>query len=438
MGSVGVNRLGDISPMHFEIGIEESPTVEKTQGARLFMSDGNVLYDAASGTFNVSLGGGAQTVIAAASEQLGRAAFVSSQFFQNEAGQLVDQLCKHAPDSITKGKVRDATGSTVNEGAVKAAQKLTGRNGVLSLFMSHHGQSAYTTAISGQACRKRNLPGLPNLDSVKVPAPYCLRCHYKSTYPGCGFHCVEAISEYLRFGGSGNVGCMIVEPVLGNGGNITPPPGYHAALSDFCKDNDIVLIADEVQTGVGRTGAMFASVLMGLKPNIITLAKGLSGIGLPLGAMIYEPDFDVLEPYEHSFTGGGSPVALAAARETIRQVEIPGFLPSVREKGAYLKCRLQETCDAYDFVAEVRGIGLMLGIEIVRPGPAQEPDSDLVERILITALKHQNLVLRSSEYGFGNVVKVRPCLTVTREELDEILTRFAETLKQVATEQGDR
>jgi 4-aminobutyrate aminotransferase len=407
-------------------------SVDSIFGCKIFLRNGTVLYDAASGTFNVALGGGATPVIEAAKQQMDRACHVSSLLYSHEPRQLIKDLCQHAPSGIGTGKVRDATGSTANEGAIKAAQKVTGRNGIVTLFLSHHGQTALTTAISGLSRRKMGLSGLPIVDSVKVPAPYCLRCHYKSTYPSCGFHCVESIAEYMEFGSSGQIGCLIVEPVLGNGGNIVPPPGYHAALSEFCERNEIILIADEVQTGMGRTGAVFGSVLLGLRPNIITLAKGISGIGLPLAAMLYEADLDVLEPYEHSFTGGGNPVAVAAARATLRQIESPGFLDAVSAKGRYLKTKLEAICSQYPFVAEVRGIGLMIGVEFVKPDRYMTPDPDLTNQFVEVALVEHQLIVRSSQYGFGNVVKVRPCLTATQEELDQILDRFGAALNSVA------
>lgn len=411
-------------------------TVDRTSGCKIFLSNGTVLYDASSGTFNVALGGGATQVIEAAKEQIDRACHLSSHLYREEPRQLIKALCQHAPAGIETGIVRDATGSTANEGAIKAAQKATRRNGIVSLFLSHHGQSALTTAISGQSRRKMGLSGLPAVDSIKVPAPYCLRCHYKSTYPSCGFHCVEGIAEFIEFGSSGQIACLIVEPVMGNGGNIVPPPGYHAALSEFCERQNIILIADEVQTGMGRTGAVFGSVLLGLRPNIITMAKGISGIGLPLAAVLYGADQEVLEPHEHSFTSGGNPVAVAAARATISQLEAPGFLDAVSAKGEYLKSKLEAICGSYGFIAEVRGIGLMIGVEFVKLDSPMTPDPDLTNQFVEIALSRHQLILRSSQYGFGNVVKVRPCLTATQHELEEILDRFSATLNSVALLRG--
>jgi 4-aminobutyrate aminotransferase len=365
-------------------------------------------------------------------DQLRKCAHVSSSYSAPYAQAVLDALLELAPDNLGSGWMRDITGSTANECAIKIAQKSTGKTDVLSFHLSHHGQTLFTTAISGNAFRRTAFPASRSAMSIKVPAPYCYRCPLQSSYPGCGFACVETIADTLEYAGSGSVACMIVEPVLANGGNIVPPPGYFDALSQFCRQHDILLIADEVQTGIGRTGAMFACETFGIRPNIMTLAKGLGGIGIPAAAVLMEDRLDVLEKHDHSFTSGGNMLAIAAARATIELVGDPLFLANVRRNGAVLESLLRPLGEQFRCVGDVRGVGLMWGLEIV--GENGEPAPELATRIINLAESRHHLILRGSRYGFGNVVKVRPALIATPDDLGELVARLALAIRDAESE----
>ncbi|HEY0017956.1 MAG TPA: aminotransferase class III-fold pyridoxal phosphate-dependent enzyme [Longimicrobium sp.] len=399
------------------------------RGLRLITEDGEEYVDAASGTFNLPLGYDHPEVVDAVVAQVKRCAHMSSSYAAPYAQEVLRTLTELAPDGIDAGWMRDLTGSTANECAVKIAQKYTGHSDVISFFLSHHGQTAFTTSISGNAFRREEFPANRGPYSTKVPAPYCYRCHYKSSYPGCGFHCVEAIEDYLRYGGNGSVACMIVEPVLGNGGNIVPPPGYFRALSELCRSAGILLIADEVQTGMGRTGHVFACEALELEANIITLAKGLGGIGIPVAAVLMESRLDVLRSFDHSFTSGANMLALAAAAATVSVIQREDFLPEVRRKGALLGELLQGLREAHPGIGDVRGIGMMWGLEMV--GPGGEPDVEATTRIIRAAEERHHLLLRGSRYGFGNVVKVRPALVATDDEIRDVVDRLSRAIADV-------
>jgi len=222
---------------------------------------------------------------------------------------------------------------------------------------------------------------------------------------------------------------MIIEPILGNGGNIVPPLGYFKRLRKLCDENNMLLIADEVQTGVGRTGTMFASELFDIQPDLITLAKGLGGIGVPVAAVLMQSRLNVLEKHEHSFTSGSNLISVTAAKSTLEVVSEPGFLDAVKRKGILLGGLLQELALKYPSIGEARGVGLMWGLEIV--GDHNEPDTPKTNAIIDRAFEDQHLILRSSRYGFGNVVKVRPSLTTTEDELVEIVDRLDSVLASV-------
>ncbi|PXX59331.1 4-aminobutyrate aminotransferase [Nocardia tenerifensis] len=399
------------------------------RGLTIELPDGTTLLDAVSGTFNLPLGYSYPGVVAAIREQATHAVHLSSEFTGERAQAAVRPLLEKAPPGITKAWVRDITGSTANECAVRIAQKATGRREVLSLFLSHHGQTLFTTALSGNSFRRSAFPAAQSGSGVKIPAPYCHRCFYGQNYPDCGLMCADRMEDFLEFASGGSVAAVIVEPVLGNGGNIVPPPGYFERLRDICDRHGILIIADEVQTGLGRLGTVFGSSAVGLRPDIITLAKGLGGVGMPIAAVLMRPELDVLAAFEHSFTSGANPLALAAMEATIEVIADDEFLAEVRRKGAELGDLLKDLGKQSALVSEVRGLGMMWGLEISDSDGS--PDAATAREIIRVARAEERLVLRPSRYGFGNVVKVRPALVARDDEITDITERLARTLTRV-------
>ncbi|WP_225830206.1 aspartate aminotransferase family protein [Streptomyces sp. NK08204] len=391
-------------------------------GLWLHTPDGRSLLDAASGTFNLPLGYAHPHVVTAVQEQAGRVSHASSHFTRPAGAALATRLLAHAPEQLSRGWIRDVSGSTANECAVKIAQKYTGRRQVVSFFLSHHGQTMATTAMSGNAFRRRHFPATATTETLVVPGAYCHRCFYNSSYPSCQALCATRIEDFLEYASSGDVAAVLVEPVLGNGGNIVPPPEFFRELRRICDRHGIVLIADEVQTALGRTGHMFASQRLGLEPDVITLAKGLGGIGLPIGAVLMREELDVLDAHEHSFTSGASLLGLAAAHATLDVLEQPGFLERVDALGETLGARLRDLADEVPAVSDVRGLGYMWGIELSRPDGS--PDPELARETIAAAESGHDLVVRGSRYGLGNVVKVRPALVAEERDLDDICARL--------------
>ncbi|WP_026118091.1 aspartate aminotransferase family protein [Nocardiopsis salina] len=398
------------------------------RGLTVELADGTVLLDAVSGTFNLPLGYSHPDVVMAVQRQMGEAAHLSSEFTKERARDVLIPLLEHAPEGISSAWVRDLTGSTANECAIRIAQKFTGKSEVASLFLSHHGQTLATTGVSGNAFRRSFFPA-SHTAGMKFPAPYCHRCFYGQSPKNCGLLCAERLDDFITFASTGSVAAVIVEPVLGNGGNIVPPPGYFERLREICGDHGILIIADEVQTGLGRLGDVFGSPVVGLRPDIITLAKGLGGTGVPMGAVLMREELDVLEPYDHSFTSGASPLGLAAAEATIGVVTEEEFLVDVRRKGELLGGQLRELAAGCEIVSDVRGLGMMWGLEISdRQG---NPDVEATRAVISTAREEESLILRPSRYGFGNTVKVRPALIASENEIGEIVDRLGSALRKV-------
>lgn len=398
-------------------------------GLWLTTVDGTRLLDAASGTFNLPLGYSHPHVVAAVKSQAARVAHVSSAFSKPLGDVLAERLLAHAPEHLNRSWIRDVTGSTANECAVKIAQVATGRRQVVSFFLSHHGQTMATTAMSGNAFRRARFPATATAEALVVPGAYCHRCFYGKSYPSCDTLCATRIEDFLEFASSGSVAAVLVEPVLGNGGNIVPPPEFFQEVRRVCDRHGIILIADEIQTSLGRTGHMFASEALGLEPDIITLAKGLGGIGLPIGAVLMREELDVLEAYEHSFTSGASLLGLAAAHATLDILEEPEFLQAVRDNGELIERELKQMAAELPVVSDVRGVGYMWGVELSRPDGS--PDAAFTNAVIRTAERDHALILRGSRYGYGNVVKVRPALIATKADLLEITGRLRLALLDV-------
>lgn len=316
------------------------------EGVYLIDEDGRSYIDCASATFNLSLGYGHPAVIAAMRAQADRLVHVTSGFQTEVINELCAMLVELAPAGMARAHLKVASGSGANEGAIKMAQRATGARDVITLFRSHHGQTALTASISGNAFRREALvDSYPNLI---VPDPYCRRCFYgKSSPDGCGFVCVDRIDQFIEFASRGDVAAIMVEPISGNGGNIVPPPGYFATLQEFCAARGIKIIMDEIQTGIGRTGYMFASEYFGITPDAITVAKGLGGSGAQVAGIITTEEMAGLPINEHSFTYGSNLMAAAAGVATLRTVSrcrSHDESPPAPRRSAVLDCRLLSWC----------------------------------------------------------------------------------------------
>jgi 4-aminobutyrate aminotransferase-like enzyme len=392
------------------------------RGVHLY-AHGRQYIDCASGTFNLSLGYSAKEVIDALHEQLDRALHLSSEFTRTASAEVFTLMREFLPPHIGAFWFRDITGSSANECAVRIAQKATGRSDIFSLFLSHHGQTVGSTGISGNAFRQRSF-SLPFAGSVKIPPPDCANCFYSQTPDRCGMLCARRLEDFVEYASSGQVAAVIVEPVLGNGGNVVPPPDYFRVLRETCDRLGILIIADEVQTGFGRTGSFFATAgfAKDLRPDIITFAKGAGGVGVPVAGVLMRRELDVLESWEHSTTSGANPLALVALAETVRYIKAHDVLDNVVRVSAPLRRGLVELSHRFPFVTGVRGVGLMQAFDL--------PTSVDVELFLGLAKRH-GLILRGSRYGFGRTVKVRPPLIITEDEVRDVLVRLRNALSDL-------
>lgn len=408
-----------------DLGQEDSLEKYIGQGIYLYV-DGEKYIDCASGTFNLALGYSADEIIEAVDNQLHRCAHLSSVFTHEKSKEIFELLREFLPEQIDDFWFRDIIGSTANECAIRIAQKATGKSDVMSLFLSHHGQSVLTTGISGNAFRRKSF-SLSQANSIKIPAPDCYNCFYSQSKEDCDYLCATRMEEFIEYASSGQVAAFIIEPILGNGGNIVPDTRYFKKIREICDKHDILIIADEVQTGFGRTGTFFATngFAKDLRPDIITFAKGAGGIGIPVAGVLMRKELNVLEAWEHSTTSGANPLALAAIESTIKYIKKHNILDNVNKQSKLLKKGLETLEKKYPFIFNVKGKGLMFAFDF-----ANRKSVDL----FIEIAKEQGLIVRASRYSFGLSIKVRPPLIVTENEIYEILEKLELSLIQFSEE----
>jgi len=419
--SVNTNkRLGII--MHAK------PVVSHGYGVRVFTRDGADLIDCAAGTFNLSVGYSHPEIVAVYRDQAAKLIHCSTRL-RNETVELLEQrLTALSPIPNSKVHLKVGGGSEANEGAIKMAQYHLGKHEIVSFWRSHLGQTIYTMSLSGGAFRQEpfrfQIPG-----NIKVPPPYCRRCFYGKTPGTCGLECAAKIDDFIEYASASRIGAIIIEPIFGNGDNIVCPPAVATQLRNIATRHGAALILDEIQTGIGRTGTLFATEWLGIVPDMITIAKGLGGSGGQIAAILAAPEYGNLPLDHHAFTYGGNVLACAVANKTLDLVAQPEFLAHVRSMGAFLTRELKRLAARFPFCDEVRGRGLMIGIEIVDANG--EPDAALTNEIASRAFAH-GLILRTSRYGRGNVVKIRPPLIITRDESVELLERLEACFQDIA------
>ena len=397
-----------------------SPIVaESGSGVWITDVDGNRLLDFASGVAVTAVGYSHPEVVRAVREQVGRLShFAGTDFYYASQVRLAERLAHLAPGEMAKKVFFTNSGTESAEAALKLARWNRQRPIVLGLLGAFHGRTmgALSLTASKPVQRARYAPFVGG--GTHIPAPYCYRCPYKLEYPSCDLYCAKILKE-LYFQTAippDDVAAFIAEPVMGEGGYVVPPPGWHRTLKSILDEHGILFIDDEVQAGMGRTGRWFAIEHHGVVPDIVTMAKALGG-GIPMGAMIFRADLDYTTQGSHSNTFGGNLVAVAASEATLDVIEKEKLLDNARVQGGYLMERFRELAGQHSESADVRGLGLMVATEFVSDRRTKEPAVKFRDRVLEETY-HRGLILlpcgRSS-------IRYIPPLIVRREEIDEAI-----------------
>jgi len=396
--------------------------VKSAKGAVITDVDGKEYLDFYAGIGVLNVGHCPEPVVKAVQKQAAQllhSCFMVTMY--EPYVELAEKLNSLAPGNFAKKTMFANSGAEAVENAVKIARHATKKTGIISFECAFHGRTLMSMSLTSKVKPYKFGFGPFAPDTYKVPSAYCYRCHYQSTYPGCGLHCVENFERFFAAEvDADHIAALIIEPVQGEGGFIVPPPEFLPGLKSICANKGILFIADEVQTGFGRTGKMFAIENWGVEPDLMTSAKSIAA-GLPLSAVTGRSEImDVPEPGNIGGTFGGNPLACAAGIETIRYIEendLCGRAKVVGERTVSRLRALQEKCPA---IGDVRGIGAMIGIELVKDRATKEPDKDLTGRVVKDCLQ-QGLIILSAGI-FGNVIRLLIPLVVTDAELDRGLS----------------
>ncbi len=389
----------------------------RTSGAVLEDVDGNVLIDLGSGIAVTSLGGAHPEVAAAVAAQaqaLTHTCFMVTPYEGYVA--VAEALARLTPGDFPKKSVLVNSGAEAIENAVKVARRATGRDAVLVLDHAYHGRTNLTLAMTAKAAPYKTGFGPFAGEVYRVPASYPLRDPAGMTGEEAAARLIDVAERQV---GASRIAALVAEPILGEGGFVVPAPGFWAALREWTRANGIVLVADEVQTGFARTGAMFATEHEGVVPDLIATAKGIAG-GLPLAAVTGRAELmDAVHGGGLGGTFGGNPIACAAALAAIEVYERDDLAAAARAIEALVVPRLTAVAEKVPAVAQVRGRGAMLAVELTKPGRL-EPDKAAAARVATACAAQGVIVLTCGTWG--NVVRLLPPLVIDHDLLDDALT----------------
>ncbi len=390
---------------------------ESASGVWVRDVDGNRLLDFTSGVGVVNTGHCHPDVVRAIREQTGRLMhFAGTDFYYENQTRLARELTEITPGSFEKKVFFSNSGTETVEAALKIARFQRQRPITIGLLGAFHGRSTGALTVTSskpvQRARYQAYAG----GGHHIPAPNCFRCPYKLEYPSCDLYCAKVLKE-LYFETSippDDVAAFIAEPVLGEGGYIVPPKGWHQEILKIVKEHGILFIDDEVQAGIGRTGKWFAIEHHGVEPDILTSAKAL-GSGLPIGATVFRSELDYPKQGSHSNTFGGNVVAVAGALATLDVIRREDLLKNATVQGALLKRRLEELQVKHEVIGDVRGLGLMVATEFVTSRSDKTPAVALRDRILEEAHRRGLVLLPCGKSS----IRYIPPLVVKAEEIDE-------------------
>jgi len=390
--------------------------------------DGNQFLDCSAGIAVVATGHCHPKVVEAIQRQAAKLIHMSgTDFYYENMVDLAEKLAALTPGGVARRVYFGNSGTEAIEAAIKLARYHTGRKQFVAFYGAFHGRTMGSLALTGSRSgqRKNFFPVMPGVHHV--PYADCYRCAYGKKVETCAVECAKAIEDPLfrTVLPPEEVAAIVVEPVQGEGGYLVPPKKLFDELRRIADLHGILLIFDEVQCGMGRTGKMFASENFDAVPDIVALAKGIAS-GMPLSATIARADVMDWPPGSHASTFGGNPVSVAASLATIELLE-QGLIDNAATVGAHMKARLSEFPQRFTNVGDVRGLGLMIGIELVKDQATKERAPALRDRVVQMCFERGLLVL-----GAGpNTIRISPPLVLTREQADCAVDILAECLLTV-------
>ena len=395
---------------------KESVAVARAKGARVEDMEGNSYLDFFGGILTVSVGHANEDVNREVITQINNLTHVSSLYPTFPVVELAEKLVNLAPGKLDKCFFT-ASGTEADETAVMMAQLYTGNYELIALRHGYSGRSLLAQSLTAHASW-RALP--TQVAAVKhALSPYCYRCPLKLTYPECGVACAEDVEELIQTTTTGQIAGILVEPIQGVGGFITPPPEYFKIVAEIVRNHGGIFISDEVQTGFGRTGKMWGIEQYDVEPDMITAAKGIAN-GMPLAAVVTTSDIANALTKNTISTFGGNPVSCAAAKATINVIQRDELDKNAEEMGDILRKRLEQLQEKYPkVIGEVRGMGLMQAIELVVDETKKDrtPNPTAAEQLMEETKARGLLIGRGGLYA--NAMRISPPLNITRSEVEE-------------------
>lgn len=395
---------------------QEPVALVRGEGQYVWDDAGNRYLDCFGGVLTVSVGHANPKVNAAIIEQVKTLSHTSTLYANKPQSDLAEKLAQITPGRLKKSFFT-STGTEADDTAIHAAKLATGRHEIVVLRHSYSGRSATALSAVGHSTWRALPPQVAGI--VHARAPYCYRCPFKLTYPECGLACANDIEELIMTTTTGEIAAFMAEPILGVGGFIVPPPGYFERAVQITRNHGGLFIADEVQTGWGRTGdKWFGIEHWNVEPDIITSAKGM-GNGVPIGMTTATPEVADAYPGLTFSTFGGNPVSMAAALAVIKVIEEEDLKRNAAEVGGYFRERLEGLKEKYTVIGDVRGMGLMQAIELVKDRETKEPDPQSVLKVFEETKRRGVLIGKGGLYA--NVIRTGLMLNSTKETVDELI-----------------
>lgn len=427
------------------------PVIDYGKGVYLFDMEGKKYLDASSGAVTANIGHGVSEIIEAMNEQAKKISFVyRSQFTSVAAEKLAKKIAEMAPGDLNWCFFVNS-GSEATETAMKMAIQHWQEKGiqtkmkVLSRWVSYHGITMGALSMSGHPGRRaRFVPILEDFPTIHPP--YCYRCPYKLEAPECGYLCASELATAINRIGAENIAAFIAEPVIGAaGGAIAPPKGYLKVIKKICEEHDILFIADEVMTGFGRTGTMLASEQWDVIPDIVALGKGMGAGYAPIAAAlasdkVMEPILAGTKSVMSGHTLSANPQACSVSLAVLEYLEKNQIMKEVECKSVFLRRQLKMLKDLFSFIGDVRGSGLLLGIEFVEDCATKSPfpRKALMTQKVVTIAKEKGLLVYPAGAGIdgvnGDSIIISPPLTITKKELEKLVALLKETFEAVSAQ----
>ncbi|TMA92002.1 MAG: aspartate aminotransferase family protein [Deltaproteobacteria bacterium] len=414
----GMQRIAQLSEL----------TLARGRGCTVVDVDGNEYLDFFAGVTVASLGHAHPGFVAALTSQIERLAVGS--FTSEPRLQLMKLLAELAPGAIKRTQLYSG-GAEAVEAAIRLAKAYTKKYEVVGFWGGFHGKTGGVLGLIGDEWKQKwgPLPG----GTYQVPYADCYRCPFQLTYPGCGMFCLDFIRESVKKTTAGMIAAVLVEPMQGTAGNVVPPPEFLPGVRDIARENDALLIADEMITGFGRTGKLFGCEHTGVEPDVMTIGKGF-GNGFPVSGLMSTDAITSAQPFARpsasSSSYGGNPLAATAALTTVHAILDERLVDNAARVGAVLLRELRGLQEKYEFIGDVRGAGLLVGMDLVKDRRSKEPLSPEVSEDIFRGALSRGLILM----GYFSRVRINPPLILTESEardgvaiLDEVFAEIART-----------